>query len=68
MRLKINGEERELSLSTARVDALLDALGHTERVGIAVALNGEVVRRAEWGGAALNDGDRIDIVGAVQGG
>ena len=68
MRLTINGEEREFELGASHVEALLDALGHSGRAGIAIALNGEVVRRAEWRGAALSEGDRIDIVGAVQGG
>jgi thiamine biosynthesis protein ThiS len=33
-----------------------------------VAVNGEVVRRAAWAERRLRPGDRIDIVGAAQGG
>ena len=36
--------------------------------GVAVAVNGSVVRRAEHAGARLADGDQIEIIRAVQGG
>lgn len=36
--------------------------------GVAVARNGEVVPRAQWATTALQPGDEIDVVGAVQGG
>ncbi|MCW1249033.1 sulfur carrier protein ThiS [Acaricomes phytoseiuli] len=38
------------------------------RLGLAVARNGEVVPRASWASTRLADGDRLDIVTAVQGG
>jgi sulfur carrier protein len=36
--------------------------------GFAIALNGAVVPRAAWAATALNDGDRIEIIRAMQGG
>jgi sulfur carrier protein len=36
--------------------------------GIAVAVNSEVVPRSTWSSTALADGDRVDVVTAVQGG
>ncbi|HUZ27939.1 MAG TPA: sulfur carrier protein ThiS [Solirubrobacteraceae bacterium] len=36
--------------------------------GLAVALDGEVVPRAAWGSTQLDDGARLEIVVAVQGG
>jgi sulfur carrier protein len=36
--------------------------------GIAVAVNSEVVPRSMWLTTALRDGDRVDVVTAVQGG
>ncbi|GLS42099.1 hypothetical protein GCM10007884_00840 [Methylobacterium brachythecii] len=36
--------------------------------GIAIALNGRVVRRKDWAETALSEGDRIEIVRAMQGG
>ena len=37
-------------------------------VGVAVAVNEAVVTRAEWPGTRLADGDRVEILTAVQGG
>jgi sulfur carrier protein len=36
--------------------------------GVAVALNDSVVPRAEWPRTALDDGDRVEVLTAVQGG
>ncbi|MBV1849774.1 sulfur carrier protein ThiS [Catellatospora tritici] len=36
--------------------------------GVAVAVNGEVVRRADWPRHRLVDGDRVEVLTAVQGG
>jgi sulfur carrier protein len=42
----INGEARELAADASVLDALT-ALG-VPRTGVAVAVDGEVVRRADW--------------------
>jgi sulfur carrier protein len=36
--------------------------------GIAVAVNGEVVRRADWPATRLAPGDEVEVLTAVQGG
>ncbi|MEU7823975.1 sulfur carrier protein ThiS [Catellatospora sp. NPDC049111] len=36
--------------------------------GVAVAVNGEVVRRADWPAHRLLDGDRVEVLTATQGG
>lgn len=36
--------------------------------GIAVACNGEIVRRSEWASFFFNDGDQIEVVTAAAGG
>ena len=66
-RLRINGEEAEVAAAT--VAELLAARGidPTARF-LAVAVNGEVVRRAEWPVAALSAGDAVEIVRPLQGG
>ena len=65
--IEVNGERHPLEQET--LDELLSAMGHGGAgSGIAVAVNGEVVRRAAWGEKRLRGGDRVDIVGAVQGG
>ena len=49
------------------LDALLDELSLPAK-GIAVAVNGEVVRRVDWASHRLADGDVVDVVTAAQGG
>lgn len=39
-----------------------------EKPGIAVALNDAVVRRGEWTGTELEEGDRVEVITAMQGG
>jgi sulfur carrier protein len=47
----------------------LEALGHDSAgAGIAVAVNGEVVPRGAWPATALRERDRIEVLGAAQGG
>jgi sulfur carrier protein len=62
----INGERRELA-DGARVRDALAALGFPDS-GIAVAVDGEVVRRSDWASVALADGARVEVLTAVQGG
>jgi len=68
MRLKVNGKSCEYSQEEkCDVAALLQSQNAPER-GVAVALNGRVVPRASWNETALQDGDEIEIIRAVQGG
>jgi len=63
----VNGEA--MSLPDGRTIAALveEVTGSAEQRGIAVARNGEIVRRDEWT-STVEDGDDIEIVRAVQGG
>jgi sulfur carrier protein len=36
--------------------------------GVAVAVDGEVVPRGEWGARQLHDGARVEVLTAMQGG
>lgn len=68
MEILINGEAR-VSKAANVAELLTEELeeGHTRR-GIAVALNGQVVPRAEWENATFSKGDRVEIVRALPGG
>ena len=67
MRLKINGKEAELAATT--IAELLAEQGIDPKARfLAVAVNGAVVRRAEWQAAALTAGDNVEIVRPFQGG
>lgn len=65
--LTINGENRE---STAATVAALLAEENVplEAKGVAVALNGALVRRTEWQETALSAGDMVEIVKPFSGG
>lgn len=66
MNVLLNGEPRALD-SGATVGALVDALGRGRR-GLAVAVNEEVVPRSRWDEIRLEDGDRLEVLTAAQGG
>jgi sulfur carrier protein len=64
----INGEERRLS-APATVASLIASLQNApEGRGVAVAVEGEVVPRAQWPSTELHDGAKVEVVVAVQGG
>jgi len=67
MQAVVNGES--MTLPDGRTIAALveEVTGSPEQRGIAVACNGEIVRRDDWK-VAVKDGDEIEIVRAVQGG
>ncbi len=64
--LTINGKERTLERPTNLVEYLASLEVNTRF--IAVAHNGVVLRREEFGGVTLDDGDEVEIVRAVGGG
>lgn len=65
--IRVNGEAMTTDART--VAGLLASLGVDEsRTGVAVALNAEVVRRAQWTATPLRDGDTVEVLRAVQGG
>lgn len=67
MNVKINGTAREV-VQDCSVATLVAEVSKADGRGEAVALNGEVVPRSEWTKTALSDGDRVEILGAAQGG
>ncbi|WP_225798714.1 sulfur carrier protein ThiS [Streptomyces sp. NK15101] len=64
--VSVNGEARELS-GPVSLDALVASLT-TARSGVAAALNETVVPRGEWATTLLGEGDRVEVLTAVQGG
>jgi len=66
MEVRINGKPKEVPEGLS-ITALLQELGLDTRYA-AVALNGEVVRRADHPAVVVKEGDRIEIVHAVAGG
>jgi sulfur carrier protein len=70
VRLNVNGEERDGAWSdlAALWRAETAELDPPNPKGFAIALNGAVVRRDAWAATALREGDRIEIIRAMQGG
>lgn len=70
MRLTVNGSARESEAADIetlfRVEA--EETGIESPQGIAIALNGRVVRRTDWARTPVREGDRVEIVRAMQGG
>ncbi|MEU6557924.1 sulfur carrier protein ThiS [Streptomyces sp. NPDC046915] len=64
--ISVNGERREVAPGTA-LDTLVESLTAAPR-GVAAALNETVVPRAQWPATALAEGDRVEVLTAVQGG
>ncbi|PKT70019.1 thiamine biosynthesis protein ThiS [Streptomyces populi] len=66
MNVVVNGERRRIAAGTA-LDALVATLTPAPS-GVAAALNETVVPRAQWSSTALREGDRVEVLTAVQGG
>jgi sulfur carrier protein len=68
MTVIVNGRPADVAAGET-VAGLLARLGHAPGgPGIAVALNGEVVPRGAWATTGLGDHDRLEVLGASQGG
>ena len=66
MNISVNGEPRQIAAGTA-LDTLVATLTAAPR-GVAAALNETVVPRARWSSTSLAEGDRVEVLTAVQGG
>jgi sulfur carrier protein len=66
VQITVNGEPRQLSDGTSLAE-LVAAISDRD-TGIAVAVNSEVIPRSGWRATEVADGDRVDVVTAVQGG
>ena len=68
VQVTVNGDRQELP-DGATVASVVAELGNApEGRGIAVAVEGEVVPRAQWPSTDLRNGASLEVVVAVQGG
>ena len=68
MNVRVNGENRDLGANSTVAD-LISEMGRAETsLGVAVAVNGEVVPRSAWSARRLSEGDRVEVLDAVSGG
>jgi sulfur carrier protein len=70
MILTVNGEQRETASGNLaelwRVET--EHLDLESPKGYAITLNGALIRKDKWQSTALAEGDRVEIVRAMQGG
>ncbi|WP_333777478.1 sulfur carrier protein ThiS [Streptomyces sp. IBSBF 3136] len=66
MNISVNGRHRQVAPGTA-LDALVRTLTAAPS-GVAAAVNETVVPRTRWATTALAEGDRVEVLTAVQGG
>lgn len=64
MNITVNGQPRELDATTTLAQLLADQPPR----GVAAAVDGEVVPRAQWASYALAEGQAVELLTAVQGG
>ncbi|MFI1795984.1 sulfur carrier protein ThiS [Streptomyces sp. NPDC020379] len=64
--ISVNGESRSVPRGLT-LDGLVASLT-TAHSGVAAALNEAVVPRGQWPGTTLGEGDRVEVLTAVQGG
>jgi sulfur carrier protein len=66
IQVTVNGQPREVPAGTTVVQAVAAVTG--QATGVAAAVNGDVLPRRAWPATPLRDGDRVEVVTAVQGG
>ena len=68
VRVLVNGSETELA-DGATVEAAIETLDlPAAGRGVAVAVDAEVVPRGQWGAHELQEGARVEVLRAIQGG
>lgn len=67
MFVNLNGKTHEIKLGLTLIN-LIEELGLADRKAIAIALNGEVLKREDYAGIVLSEGDSLEIVRAIGGG
>jgi len=66
--VELNGDRVELAEGASVTDAVGAAGADSGRRGVAVAVDGEVVPRSGWSETRLREGQRVEVVEAIQGG
>jgi sulfur carrier protein len=68
MIVELNGDRVDLAEGASVADAVAATGANSGRRGVAVAVDGEVVPRSGWGDTRLREGQKVEVVEAIQGG
>jgi sulfur carrier protein len=66
MKIELNGAQHEIGDGTTLISLIEEHAGTTR--GSAVVVDGEVVPRGTWPTYLLHEGQRVELIAAVQGG
>ena len=67
MNIFVNNKQQELP-AQARIQDALDTLNIPSVKGIAIAINNNVIPKAEWETYTLSENDKVTLIKATQGG
>ncbi len=67
MNISINGNSKQFDGENMTISALVVTLNLVGK-RLAIEKNGEIVPRSQFDAVLLNDGDKLEVVGAVGGG
>ena len=68
MNVTVNGDRRQLPAGATVASVVASLPNAPGGRGVAVAVEGEVVPRAQWSSTAIHEGANVEVVVAVQGG
>lgn len=68
MTISINGSTQHIPMGTTLEDIIIQLAGSPIPAGVAIAVNYEVIKRAEWSSTVLEEMDEIEILWASAGG
>jgi thiazole synthase len=66
--VELNGERHELASGATVADAVARSGAQSDGRGLAVAVDGEVVPRGRWRQVELSEGQKVEVLAAIQGG
>jgi sulfur carrier protein len=67
LKVVVNGEARELRAGATLAELIEEAIPGRRR-GVAVAVDAEVVPQSAWESTELSEGQRVELLAAMQGG
>ena len=67
MKIKVNGEEKNINLVNPLLLSTLELLGYNPKT-IVVEVNDLIINSTKWGHERIKEGDRLEIVSIVGGG
>lgn len=68
MKIRINGEAKEVRLNINIHDLLIALELSPTQAGVAVAVDREVIPKTKWQATELRENSEVEIIRAVQGG